>query len=142
MNTDTSITLGTEGFIHLAAPVGTMTDLDLALETGRRAGINALEASAKTPSIKSFVNTSSSVAASFANTTIAHELFIDDTTYNEEANEVANATEEARRNFPVYAASKAQTEKAMWQWVKEKKPGFRMNSIVSLSNSKINVQSN
>jgi hypothetical protein len=109
-----------------------MTDLDLALDLGRRAGSNALEASAKTPSIKSFVNTSSSTAASFAKTTLANELFIDDQTYNDEAIEVARATEVARRNFSVYSAMKNETEKAMWQWVKEKQPGFRMNCIVSL----------
>lgn len=127
------MTTGTEGFIHLAAPVGTIRDLDLALETGRRAGLNALEACAKTPTIKGFVNTSSSTAASFPKTTLTEELFIDDATYNDEALEIAKVTEEARRGFSAYAAGKTETEKAMWQWVKDKKPAFRLNSIVSLS---------
>jgi hypothetical protein len=42
---------GIEGFIHLAAPVGGIFDLDLALDIGRRAALNALEACAKTPSV-------------------------------------------------------------------------------------------
>ncbi|KAH7400849.1 hypothetical protein DE146DRAFT_693473 [Phaeosphaeria sp. MPI-PUGE-AT-0046c] len=123
-----------DGFIHLAAPVGTINDLDLALETGRRAGISALEACAKTPSIKSFVNTSSSVAASFALPQLEQELHIDDKTYNDHTVSVARAAEGPRNNFPIYCAMKTETERAMWQWVQEKKPGFRMNSILPNAN--------
>lgn len=113
-----------------------MTDLEVAFDFGRRAGFNALEACAKTPSIKGLVNTSSSTAASFAKTTLANKLFIDDTTYNDEAIDLARAaTSEAGRRFPVYASMKSETEKAMWQWMKEKKPAFRMSTIVSEKNS-------
>jgi hypothetical protein len=57
---------------------------------------------------------------------------MDASTYNDEAFEQAKADRGRTRGFVVYAAMKTETERAMWQWVKEKKPGFVMNSIVRL----------
>jgi hypothetical protein len=33
--------------------------------------------------------------------------------------------------FLIYASMKSETEKAMWKWVAENKPGFVLNCIVS-----------
>lgn len=38
------------------------------------------------------------------------------------------------RAWPVYAASKTQAEKALWQFAKEQKPGFVVNSILPNAN--------
>jgi hypothetical protein len=37
-----------------------------------------------------------------------------------------------RIGISVYSAMKSETEKAMWQWMKENKPGFVMNTVVSI----------
>jgi nucleoside-diphosphate-sugar epimerase len=124
--------LGIEGFVHLAAPLGGILDLDLALNMGRSAGINALKACAKNPSVKRFVNTSSSTAASLAKPDVGHEIFMDASTYNDEACEQAKAEQGRTKGFLIYAAMKTETERAMWQWVKENKPGFVMNTIVRI----------
>jgi hypothetical protein len=126
-----TLLLGIEGFIHLAAPVGGIFDLDFALDIGRRAALNALEACEKTPSVKRFVNTSSSTAASFSKPDVGHEVPIDETTYNDEAAEMAKADETRAKGFWIYATMKSETEKAMWQWMKDHKPQFVFNSIVS-----------
>jgi nucleoside-diphosphate-sugar epimerase len=99
---------------------------------GRSAGLNALKACAKNPCVKRFVNTSSSTAASLAKPDVGHEIFMDANTYNDEAFEQAKADQGRTRGFVVYAAMKTKTERMMWQWVKENKPGFVMNSIVRL----------
>ncbi|KAF1920855.1 hypothetical protein BDU57DRAFT_439480 [Ampelomyces quisqualis] len=121
---------GIEGFIHLAAPVGTVSDLNVGLYLGRRAGLNALEACAKAPSVKRFVNTSSSTAAAFSNPGLNEELRIDETTYNDAAADMAKVAEPRSNAFLVYAAMKADSEKTMWQWMKDNKPDLVMNSIL------------
>jgi nucleoside-diphosphate-sugar epimerase len=123
---------GIQGFIHLASTVGGISDLDLALDIGKRAGINALTACAKTPSVKRFVNTSSSVAVSLPKIGLDHEFPVDESTYNDEAMDLAKEVETGNRIFLVYAAMKSETEKAMWAWMKENNPSFVMNSIVSI----------
>jgi len=127
-------TTGVEGFIHVASPVGGILDLELALDIGRRAGINALKASAKTPSVKRFVNTSSSAAVSLPKF-IDYDFPLDESMYNDEVIKQARVEESSKRNFMIYAAMKSETEKAMWAWVEENKPGFVMNSIVRVSGS-------
>jgi hypothetical protein len=56
---------------------------------------------------------------------------MDESTYNDEAYELAKAEQTSKKNFMIYAAMKTETEKAMWQWMKDNKPGFVMNTIVS-----------
>ncbi|KAH3946374.1 hypothetical protein HBH98_057810 [Parastagonospora nodorum] len=124
---------GVEGFIHVASPVGGILDLDLALDIGRNAGINALKASAKTTSVKRFVNTSSSAAVSMPKF-IDHDFPLDESMYNDEVLKQARVEESSKRNFMIYAAMKSETEKAMWAWMKENKPGFVMNSILPNAN--------
>jgi hypothetical protein len=113
--------------------VGGITDLHLALDIGKRAGLNALKACAKTPSVKRFVNTSSSVAVTLPKVGLDHDFLVDESTYNDEAVELAKVNETRKKGFLVYAAMKSETEKAMWAWMKENKPGFVLNSIVSTS---------
>ncbi len=92
--------------------------------------INALTAASKTPSIKRFVFTSSSTAILIPR---LNEVFtITTSQWNDDA--VAKAWEpspyEADRAFTVYAASKTQAEREVWKFVKEKKPGFVVNTIL------------
>jgi hypothetical protein len=82
------------------------------------------------PSVKRFVNTSSSVAATFPKPGADHDFPIHESTYNDAALEQAKADETRSKGFLIYAAMKSETEKAMWAWMKENKPGFVMNCIV------------
>jgi hypothetical protein len=131
--------LGIEGFVHLAAPLGGILDLEFALNMGKGAGINALKACAKNPSVKRFVNTSSSTAASLSKPDIGHEIFMDTNTYNDEAYEQAKAEQGRAKGFLIYAAMKTETERAMWQWVKENNPDFVMNTIVRIPHQVLEV---
>ncbi|KAH7077719.1 hypothetical protein BKA63DRAFT_410328 [Paraphoma chrysanthemicola] len=126
---------GTEGFVHVAAPVGGILDLDVALDLGRKAALNALKACAKTPSVSRFVTTSSSFAASFPKVHLDHDLEIDETTFHDSAVEQAKLAEDPRqKGMCVYAAMKSETEKEMWKWVKENKPHFVFNSVLPNAN--------
>jgi hypothetical protein len=91
-----------------------------------------LSACAKSPSVKRFVNTSSSTAASLAKPDLGHELLLDESSYNDEALELAKVDETKGKGFLIYAAMKSETEKAMWEWMKDNKPGFVMNTVVGL----------
>jgi nucleoside-diphosphate-sugar epimerase len=122
---------GTEGFIHLASPVGGIQDLNLALDIGRAAGLSALKACAKTPSVTRFVNTSSSAAATMPKPHLDHDFIIDEKSFNDEALQRAKSEDTPTKVFLIYASMKSETEKAMWKWVAENKPGFVLNSIVS-----------
>lgn len=81
-----------------------------------------------TPSIKRFVFTSSSLAATFPKPNV--DFAIDNNSYNDEALQVMRE-DPARKGLFKYAAMKSETEKAMWKWVKENKPSFVLNTIVS-----------
>jgi len=132
--------IGIEGFVHVAAPVGGISDLNVALDLGRKAGLNALKACAKTSSVKRFVTTSSSFAASLPKINLDHDFLVDETTFNDSALEQAKIAEEPRqKGMLIYAAMKSETEKEMWKWVKENKPGFVMNSVVSVDPRELTV---
>jgi hypothetical protein len=124
---------GVEGFIHVASPLGGLSDLQTALNIGRNAGLSALKACANTPSIKRFVNTSSSTAATLPKPHLNHDIRVDEKSYNDEAVEKAKTEEGVQKGLFIYAAMKSETEKAMWKWVEENKPSFVFNSIVSCS---------
>jgi hypothetical protein len=119
--------------VHVAAPVGGILDLDVALDLGCKAALNALKACAKTPSVTRFVTTSSSFAASFPKINLDHDFVIDETTFHDTALEQAKVADEPRqKGMLIYAAMKSETEKEMWKWVKQNRPGFVMNSVVSI----------
>ena len=92
------------------------------------ATLNLLQAASKYPGVKRFVLTSSCAAA--ANPTPGVGRKIDGNTWNEEAVEQAWAPPpyEPSRGFPVYAASKMQSEQEAWKWYGENKPGFVLNA--------------
>ena len=96
--------------------------------------LNALKACAKTPSVKRFVFTSSSLAATLPKPNV--EFSIDTSSYNEEAVEIARE-EPTRKGLFIYAAMKTETEKAVWKWMQENKPGLVLNTIVCFINLSI-----
>lgn len=82
------------------------------------------------PSVKSFVYTSSTSALAPAVFNVAQKL--DETSYNEEAVEKAWAPPPYTmdRAMSVYAASKTQAEQAVFKYATEKNVPFVVNSIV------------
>jgi hypothetical protein len=118
---------GVEGFIHIASPLGGFSDVETAVSIGVSGGLNALKACAKTSSIKRFVFTSSSLAATFPKPNV--EFSINKDSYNDEAMQILNK-EPNKKGLYIYAAMKTETEKAMWKWMEENKPGFVFNAVV------------
>ncbi len=92
--------------------------------------LNALSAASKIPSIKRFVYTSSSAAILLPKPNV--ELNISTEDWNIEAIEAAwkPPPYEPERGSAVYAASKTEAEQRMWEFIKEEKPGFVLNSIL------------
>jgi nucleoside-diphosphate-sugar epimerase len=90
----------------------------------------ALEASAKTPSLKRFVQTSSSSAAAFGRVNETYDLTPE--TWNDSA--VAESEKPgpygAERAVSNYAASKTLQEKSLWKYMEEKKPNFVANAVL------------
>ncbi|TGO20802.1 hypothetical protein BPAE_0264g00040 [Botrytis paeoniae] len=99
------------------------------------AGVNGLlKSAASEPSVKRFVITSSSMAATRPKPNT--EFYIDENTWNDEDVEAAHAPPpyEPSRMWPVYGASKVESERAVWNFVKEKKPGFVANAVLPDTN--------
>lgn len=92
--------------------------------------INALSAAAKEPAVKRVVFTSSGVAMVIAR--VNEEFTITTSDWNDSAVEKAWAPPpyEPERSLAVYAASKTQAERAMWAFMREKKPGFVLNAVL------------
>jgi nucleoside-diphosphate-sugar epimerase len=121
-------TIGASGFLHLATTISPALDPHDAIPTVVNGTLNAVKAAAKEPSIKRFVLTSSSTAATLPKPNLKFDL--DESTWNEESIQKAWApppyTEE--RRWDVYGASKTEGERALWNFVKENKPGFVANA--------------
>ncbi|KAF7926117.1 uncharacterized protein EAE97_010417 [Botrytis byssoidea] len=95
------------------------------------AGVNGLlKSAAAEPSVKRFVITSSSMAATSPKPN--KEFYIDENTWNDEDVEAAHAPPpyEPSRTWAVYGSSKVESERAVWNFVKEKKPGFVANAVL------------
>ncbi|KAH9871857.1 hypothetical protein J1614_006115 [Plenodomus biglobosus] len=123
---------GMDGFIHVASPIGDLTDANSAIATGTSGALNALKACAKTPSVKRFVLTSSSLAATFPKSNI--DCSINVTSYNDAAIEAVKTDPSTKNGLHLYAAMKAETEKAAWKWVEENEPDFAFNTILPNAN--------
>lgn len=80
-----------------------------------------LESAVATPSVKRFVMTSSSTAAT--NPKPGVKFTIEDTTWNQEAIDAAWAPPpyNAGRRWDVYGASKTQAEQELWKFIREHK---------------------
>ena len=118
--------------MHIASPLGG-DDPETIIPIAVQGGLNALKAASKEHRVKRVVFTSSSIAASFPKPNV--EFSIDETSYNEESiqrirNPGPNDPPNAKSLF-LYAALKTETEKALWKWVAENKPGFVFNAVVS-----------
>jgi hypothetical protein len=99
------------------------------------AGTNeALKSAAKEPSVKRFVYTSSSTAAT--RVILNKEFAVTANTWNDLDTKDAWAPPPYKddRKWAVYGSSKTEAEKALWKFVKDQKPAFVTNSILPNTN--------
>lgn len=125
---------GCAAIAHTASDLSFSPDPNEIITPVIKATQRALEAAMKEPGIKSFVLTSSSTAATKANPD--KKFHIDRNTWNEEEVKTAWAPPPYTRDrvWAVYGASKTQGEQAAWQFVKENKPSFTVNTVLPNAN--------
>lgn len=126
----TNLSIGVSGIAHVASDLSFSSDPNKVIPPVIN-GINSiLSAAANESSVKRFVYTSSSTAASAP---IPNKKFtIDANTWNEAQVKEAWAPPpyQDERAWAVYGASKTEGEQAVWKFVKEQKPSFVANSIL------------
>lgn len=125
--------IGVAGIAHVA----TVTDLSPVPEPYisqvTAIAVNLLKAAAKEASVKSFVLTSSSLAA--FNPIPNTEFTVTPDSYNEEAAKAAfKEPFDPPKAWTVYSASKVIAEKDCWRFVKENNPGFVFNTVLPNAN--------
>jgi nucleoside-diphosphate-sugar epimerase len=126
---------GATGFIHVAKPVMQSTDPNKAVPTGVKGILNTLDAAATEPRLKRVVMTSSSTAATRPKPNVDGK--IDEKTWNEEDVEAAWKPPPYKgheRMSAVYAATKKQSEEAVWKWMETNQPNFVLNAILPNAN--------
>ncbi|KAL3472585.1 hypothetical protein BJX99DRAFT_235214 [Aspergillus californicus] len=121
---------GAAGFIHVANDMTHSTDPNIAIPRAVKGAINALAASAKEPSLKRFVYTSSSFAVTLPKP--GKKFTVTAETFNEES--VKRAWEPNASGDAIYAASKVEAERAMTKWLDENKTSLAVNTILPNAN--------
>ncbi|KAH4823054.1 hypothetical protein HBH61_009860 [Parastagonospora nodorum] len=119
-----------EGVAHVANDMSFCPDPNVVI-TGCVNGIKAILKEAKsTPSIKRFVYTSSSNAAT--RPLVGEARHVDSNTWNEDISKIAWAPPpyEPDRAYAVYAASKVACERAAWDFMKEQRPNFEFSTVL------------
>ena len=122
------------GVIHVASDLSRSSDPNKVISAVQRGVLNALKAAASASTIKRFVLTSSALAAIHSTPDVV--LRIDSNSWNE--TDVKAAWEpppyEASRSSAVYSASKAQGERAAWDFMEKETPHFTLNTVLPYFN--------
>ncbi|KAI4219184.1 MAG: hypothetical protein L6R36_008512 [Xanthoria steineri] len=126
----TEDSVGCAGVMHVASDLTLNPDPYAVIPMVLSGVKNTLTAAARNPSVKRFVYTSSSAAATAP---ITDKVFhVDASTWNDADVEAAWApppyTED--RKLAVYAASKTLAEKECWRFMREEKPAFIFNAVL------------
>ncbi|KAF2628313.1 NAD(P)-binding protein [Macroventuria anomochaeta] len=131
---------GCDGIAHVASDLSFSPDPNVVI-TGCVNGIKAiLEEAKSTPSVKRFVYTSSSNAAT--RPLVGEPRHVDSSSWNDDILEEAWAPPpyEINRAYAVYAASKVACERAAWAFMKDQRPGFTFNTVLPNYTSGIVLQ--
>ncbi|GAD99542.1 NAD dependent epimerase/dehydratase, putative [Paecilomyces variotii No. 5] len=125
---DTAIK-GVSAIAHVASVVTFEPDPRTVISQTVEGATRIMEAALKEPSVKAVVYTSSIVAATMPMP--GNSTHVDRNTWNEAATQLAWAPPPYGDNQGsiVYMASKVEAEKAVWRFVEEKHPHFRVNSV-------------
>ncbi|KAL2194438.1 hypothetical protein P885DRAFT_42573 [Corynascus similis CBS 632.67] len=118
---------GVSGIVHAASDMSMNPDPNKVITPTVDGVRNMLEASARQPSVKRFVLTSSCASAASAG---APPQTVNVDTWNDGVSQAAWAPPpyQAERGFAVYAASKMEAEREAWKWYREHKPHFVFNT--------------
>ncbi|KAB8349565.1 hypothetical protein FH972_023590 [Carpinus fangiana] len=121
---------GVAGVCHVASDLSFSKDPNVVIPNVLAGLGHVLDSAAQHSSVKRFVYTSSSTAATLP---IHDKVFsIDASTWNEASIKAAwqPPPYEDGREWEVYASSKTEAEKAAWKFVDERKPGFVLNAVL------------
>ena len=123
-----------KGICHVASILSFSPDPHAVIPVVVAAARNAASAAAKEPGIVRLVYTSSSTSITTPHP--GKRFTISTQNWNDKSIEEAwkPPPYEPSRGYAVYAASKAQAERAMWDFVKEQKPQFVFNTILPDAN--------
>ncbi|KAK5129956.1 hypothetical protein LTR08_002673 [Meristemomyces frigidus] len=124
---------GCAGVIHVASNISFSADANVVVNEAIAFTNSALESAAQEASVKRFVSTSSGVAVLQPGDRLNERFDITPDTWNEKAVKIAWAPPpyEADRGVWTYAASKVQAEQAVWKFMKERKPHFVANTVLT-----------
>ncbi len=116
--------------VHVASDLSFGPDPNIVVKNAIAFTMGALHSAVKEPSVKRFVLTSSSSAAAPLKFNEPYDLTPESWATASIEAAWAPPPYEQDRMLSVYAASKAQAEQAMWQFVKDHKPSFVANSVL------------
>jgi nucleoside-diphosphate-sugar epimerase len=121
---------GVTGIVHVAQLLTWSADPSAVIPHTVSTLINGLKAAANESSVKRFAFTSSSVAVTLPKPN--QEFSVDENSWNDEAVKVAYSPPpyEPSRGYIVYAASKTESERAAWNFMRENQPDFVFNSVL------------
>jgi nucleoside-diphosphate-sugar epimerase len=119
---------GCVGVIHVASNMTFSTNYDEVVGDAVNGALEALKSAKQEISVKRFVFTSSSTAATLPRP--GEKFTVHKDTWDDEA--VRLAKEENPDAFTVYAASKTEAERNVWNWVQKNKPSFVVNAGILL----------
>ncbi|KEF62746.1 uncharacterized protein A1O9_00719 [Exophiala aquamarina CBS 119918] len=122
---------GMSGIVHSASILPSTSDVDAVVPHVVAGTRNALDAAAKSGSVRSFVLTSSSIAACMPEF-VKPNVVVDEYSWNQGAPAAAYSKETPAEALPlmIYAASKTLGERALWDWVAWKHPHFSVNAVL------------
>lgn len=116
--------------VHVASVLSFDRDPTKVIPTVVNGAINAASSAAKHSSVKRFVYTSSSSAITAPKPNVEFTISTDDWNTDQVEEAWKPPPYERGREWVVYAASKTQAEQAMWTFVKEREPGFVLNTVL------------
>ncbi|KAI0384061.1 NAD(P)-binding protein [Hypomontagnella monticulosa] len=126
---------GASGLVHTATPVMAGPDPHATIPLAVDSTLRSLESAAREPTMKRVVITSSSGAVTCPT---SNKVFrVDSNSWNEDVIKAAYAPppyEGSQRITDVYCASKTRAEQAAWQWMREHKCSFVLNTVLPSPN--------
>ena len=114
------------GIAHIASNMSFSNVVDEVVGDAVQGALSVLESASKESTVKRFVFTSSSTAATLPKPGQKFTVYKD--SWNDEAIKLAH--EKNPDPFIVYAASKTQAEREVWNWAEKNKPSFIVNAGV------------
>jgi len=122
--------LGVAGIVHLASILTFSNKPDEVIAPSVKGTLNILKSATKEPKVKSLVVTSSSTAACMPSINMKATITKD--SWNDFA--VKAACEPDPDGYVVYAASKTEAERALWDAVKATSPPFQVSAVLPNAN--------